>query len=56
MVLLDGLRPALLGLVFGLAASTAVVQLFRSMLYETRPFDPAVFIVVRHMEHPVTMH
>jgi predicted permease len=46
LMLMDGLRPALLGLGFGLAASTAVVRLIRSMLYETRPIDPAVFIVV----------
>jgi putative ABC transport system permease protein len=42
-VLLDGLRPALSGLVFGLAASAAIVRLIRSMLYETQPLDPAVF-------------
>jgi predicted permease len=46
LMLMDGLRPALLGLGFGLAASAAVVQLIRSMLYETRPIDPSVFIVV----------
>ncbi len=46
LMLMDGLRPALLGLGFGLAASAAVMQLIRSMLYETRPIDPAVFIVV----------
>jgi putative ABC transport system permease protein len=42
----DGLRPALAGLVLGLAASAAIVRLLRSMLYETRPFDPAVFVTV----------
>jgi hypothetical protein len=45
-MLMDGLRPALLGLGFGLAAGAAVVQLIRSVLYETQPLDPAVFIVV----------
>ncbi len=45
-VLLDGLRPALLGLVLGLAGSVAVVRLIRSMLYETQPLDPAVFVGV----------
>ena len=44
-MLMDGLRPALLGLGFGLAAGAAVVQLIRSVLYETQPLDPAVFIV-----------
>jgi predicted permease len=46
LMLLDGLRPALFGLVLGLAASAAVVRLIRSMLYETRPLDPAVFLSV----------
>ena len=42
----DGLRPALAGLVLGLACSAAVVRMLRSMLYETQPFDPAVFVTV----------
>jgi ABC-type antimicrobial peptide transport system permease subunit len=46
LTLMDGLRPALLGLGLGLATSTAVVRLIRSMLYKTRPFDPVIFIVV----------
>jgi putative ABC transport system permease protein len=45
-VLLDGLRPALFGLAFGLAASAVVAQLIRSMLYGTQPLDPAVFAAV----------
>jgi putative ABC transport system permease protein len=45
-ILLDGLRPALFGLVFGLAASLGVAQLIQSMLYGTRPLDPAVFAAV----------
>jgi len=45
-VLLDGLQPALFGLVLGLAASTAVARLLRSMLYETQPLDPTVFATV----------
>jgi predicted permease len=45
-VLLDGLRPALLGLVFGLAASAGAARLIRSMLYGTQPLDPAVFAAV----------
>ena len=43
LVLFDGLRPAFLGLVFGLAASAAAVRLIQSMLYKTEPLDPAVF-------------
>jgi putative ABC transport system permease protein len=44
LVLIDGLRPALFGLLLGLGASAMVVRLIRSMLYETEPFDPAVFV------------
>lgn len=46
LMLLDGLRPALFGLALGLGASAGVVRLMRSMLYETRPLDPAVFFSV----------
>lgn len=46
LMLLDGLRPALLGLVVGLAASAMVSQLIRSMLYAVRPVDLATFAVV----------
>jgi macrolide transport system ATP-binding/permease protein len=43
MMLGDGLRPALCGLVLGLAASVGSVRLIASMLYGTRPLDPAIF-------------
>jgi putative ABC transport system permease protein len=46
LMLIDGLQPALIGLLLGLAGSAAVVRLIRSMLYETRPLDPAVFAAV----------
>jgi predicted permease len=46
LVLFDGLRPAFLGLILGLAASAGVTQLIRSMLYGTGPYDPAVVIAV----------
>ena len=46
LVLVDGLRPALIGLAVGLAASAAVVRLIRGMLYETQPLDAAVFASV----------
>jgi len=46
LMLLDGLRPAVVGLATGLAASAGVVRLIRSMLYETAPMDPAVFVSV----------
>jgi predicted permease len=46
LVLIDGLRPALIGLMLGLAASAVVVRLIRSMLYETSPLDASVFAIV----------
>ena len=45
-VLVDGLRPALSGLVLGLAASVATTQFIKSMLYKTQPLDPGVFAAV----------
>ena len=45
-ILIDGLRPAFLGLFLGLLGSAAVVRLMGSMLYETAPLDPTVFITV----------
>jgi len=46
LILLDGLRPALLGLVLGLLASTGATHLIRSMLYGTQPYDPTVIATV----------
>jgi ABC-type antimicrobial peptide transport system permease subunit len=46
LMLGDGLRPALYGLVLGLAASAGAVRLIESMLYGTRPLDPAIFAAV----------
>ncbi len=45
-MLSDGLRPAIYGLVLGLAVSAAAVRLIQSLLYETRPLDPAIFAAV----------
>jgi predicted permease len=46
LLLLDGAKPALVGLLIGLPASAAVARLIRSMLYETQTFDPIVFAAV----------
>jgi predicted permease len=46
LMLFDGVRPALLGLALGLGASVGAVRLIRSMLYGTRPLDPAIFAAV----------
>jgi len=46
LMLSDGLRPALYGLVLGLGASALVTRLLQSMLYETKALDPVIFAVV----------
>jgi len=46
LVLLDGLRPAFLGLALGVAASLAATQLIRSVLFGTSPLDATVFVSV----------
>ncbi len=48
-MLSDGLRPALIGLALGLAASAEASRLLRDMLYDTRPLDPLVFAGVSAM-------
>ena len=45
-MLADGLRPAIIGLLLGLAASAATTQFIKSMLYETQALDPGVFVAV----------
>jgi predicted permease len=46
LMLLDGLRPAIVGLILGLAGAAAATQLMKSLLVETRPLDLAVYIIV----------
>jgi len=46
LMLADGLRPAILGLVLGLLASAATTRLIRSQLYGTQPLDPLVLAIV----------
>jgi putative ABC transport system permease protein len=46
LMLGDGLRPALYGLLLGLVISAAAVRLIQSMLYGTRPLDPLIFAAV----------
>jgi predicted permease len=45
-MLLDGMRPAIVGLAVGLAASVEASRLMRDLLYEIKPLDPAVFATV----------
>ncbi len=46
LMLFDGLRPALFGLGLGLAASAMMTRMIQSILFETRPIDPAVYVAV----------
>jgi predicted permease len=46
LVLLDGLKPAIVGLIFGIAASAATTRLIKSLLFGIEPLDPAVFVLV----------
>jgi predicted permease len=46
LVLFDGIRPALLGLILGLAGSAAATRLIVSVLYRTNPLDATVFAAV----------
>jgi ABC-type antimicrobial peptide transport system permease subunit len=43
LMLVDGIRPALFGLVIGLVAGIEAARVLGSMLYETWALDPAVF-------------
>jgi predicted permease len=45
-MLLDGMRPAVFGLLVGLAASLEAGQLMRDLLYEIKPLDPEVYAAV----------
>ena len=44
VVLLDGLRPVILGAAVGLAGAAATGSLIRSMLYGASPYDPLVIM------------
>jgi len=46
LTLLDGLRPAVVGLGFGLAGGVAVARLIRDLLYGVQPLDAGVFVSV----------
>jgi predicted permease len=46
LVLLDGLRPVLIGLLIGLAGGATAGALIRSVLYGTSPLDPVVFVTM----------
>jgi putative ABC transport system permease protein len=46
LVLIDGLRPALLGIAIGSVVSLGVTRLISSVLYGTSPLDASVFLSV----------
>ena len=46
LTLADGLRPAALGLAFGLAGGAAAAKLIRDLLYGVQPMDASVFVGV----------
>jgi len=46
MVMLQGLRPALIGVLCGLAAAFGVTRGIASFLFGVKPWDPLVFVVV----------
>jgi predicted permease len=46
MMLFDGLRPTIVGLVLGLAGGAASAQLIRSVLFKVHPLDPLIFTAV----------
>jgi ABC-type antimicrobial peptide transport system permease subunit len=45
MVLADGLKVALPGVLIGLAAAAGLTRLMASELYEVSPLDPATFVL-----------
>ena len=43
LIMWQGLRPAVAGLVIGLAVAAAMTRVIRGLLYEVAPLDPATF-------------
>jgi NhaP-type Na+/H+ or K+/H+ antiporter len=46
LMLRDGLRPAIFGLVLGLIASAGIARLIQSCSYRTPAVDPVVYLLV----------
>jgi predicted permease len=49
LMLVDGLGPAIFGLVLGLLGSLGAARIFASMLFGTKPLDPGVIVGVAAM-------
>jgi putative ABC transport system permease protein len=46
MVVVQGMRPSLAGILIGLAAAFGLSRLIRSLLFGVTASDPAVFVIV----------
>ena len=46
MILIKGLRPALIGMAIGVPFTAFAASLLRNLLFQVRPVDPFTFIVV----------
>jgi putative ABC transport system permease protein len=46
LIVTEGMRPALLGLALGLAATFPLTRVLRSLLFHVAPADPVTFLVV----------
>ena len=55
MVLLRGIRPAVLGIAIGIPAAAFLTRLMRGLLFEIRPIAPVTFIFVPLMLLAITV-
>lgn len=46
MVVVDGLKPTIVGVVVGLALAAALVRLMDALLFGVGPYDPGTFTLV----------
>jgi putative ABC transport system permease protein len=46
MVVIEGMKPALLGVAIGLAAALAMGRLVASLVFQVKPTDPTTFLAV----------
>ena len=46
LVVRQGMKLALIGVVAGLAGACAVTRVLQSLLFEVKPFDPLIFLLV----------
>jgi ABC-type antimicrobial peptide transport system permease subunit len=46
MVVLQGMRLNLIGVILGIVASLALTRLMKSMLFGVTPWDPATIVIV----------